>query len=152
MPSAVCNSCGLQNETFLHCIRDCSHSKTVWHHLGFVSADFFLGGGGGPRVPNPSFSQLDFGGLGIIEIPYVSATTLGLCTTSLSTYIIQLRLLNLTFQLMSLLHQLIVWLNGKIITTFVLFLKWTVLEQGCFTSHLLSFGNNKVLKIINWIC
>jgi len=27
-----------------------------------------------------------------------------------------------------------------------------VLEQGCFTSHLLSFDNNKVLKIINWIC
>jgi len=28
----------------------------------------------------------------------------------------------------------------------------TLLEQGCFTSHLLSFDNNKVLKIINWIC
>ena len=28
----------------------------------------------------------------------------------------------------------------------------TMLEQGCFTSHLLSFDNNKVLKIINWIC
>jgi len=27
-----------------------------------------------------------------------------------------------------------------------------VLEQGCFTSHLLSFDNNKVLKIINWTC
>jgi len=27
-----------------------------------------------------------------------------------------------------------------------------VLEQGCFTTHLLSFDNNKVLKIINWIC
>ena len=27
-----------------------------------------------------------------------------------------------------------------------------VLEQGCFTSHLLSFDNNKVIKIINWIC
>ena len=27
-----------------------------------------------------------------------------------------------------------------------------LLEQGCFTSHLLSFDNNKVLKIINWIC
>jgi len=27
-----------------------------------------------------------------------------------------------------------------------------VLEQGCFSSHLLSFDNNKVLKIINWIC
>jgi len=30
--------------------------------------------------------------------------------------------------------------------------KKTLLEQGCFTSHLLSFDNNKVLKIINWIC
>ena len=29
---------------------------------------------------------------------------------------------------------------------------WRLLEQGCFTSHLLSFDNNKVLKIINWIC
>ena len=28
----------------------------------------------------------------------------------------------------------------------------SMLEQGCFTSHLLSFDNNKVLKIINWIC
>jgi len=27
-----------------------------------------------------------------------------------------------------------------------------LLEQWCFTSHLLSFDNNKVLKIINWIC
>ena len=27
-----------------------------------------------------------------------------------------------------------------------------MLEQGCFTSHLLSFDNNKVIKIINWIC
>ena len=30
--------------------------------------------------------------------------------------------------------------------------KMYMLEQGCFTSHLLSFENNKVLKIINWIC
>ena len=30
--------------------------------------------------------------------------------------------------------------------------KQGLLEQGCFTSHLLSFDNNKVLKIINWIC
>ena len=29
---------------------------------------------------------------------------------------------------------------------------FTLLEQGCFTSHLLSFDNNKVLKIFNWIC
>jgi len=28
----------------------------------------------------------------------------------------------------------------------------SMLEQGCFTSHLLSFDNNKVLKIINSIC
>jgi len=27
-----------------------------------------------------------------------------------------------------------------------------LLEQGCFSSHLLSFDYNKVLKIINWIC
>ena len=27
-----------------------------------------------------------------------------------------------------------------------------MLDKECFTSHLLSFDNNKVLKIINWIC
>jgi len=29
---------------------------------------------------------------------------------------------------------------------------WFCWNKGCFTSHLLSFDNNKVLKIINWIC
>ena len=30
---------------------------------------------------------------------------------------------------------------------------WAVCwNKGCFTSHLLSFDNNKVLKIINWVC
>jgi len=40
------------------------------------------------------------------------------------------------------------------ISTFVSFQlpMGVLLEQGCFTSHLLSFDNNKVLKIINWIC
>jgi len=28
----------------------------------------------------------------------------------------------------------------------------TCWNKGCFTSHLLSFDNSKVLKIINWIC
>ena len=32
------------------------------------------------------------------------------------------------------------------------FENFTLLDKGCFTSHLLSFDNNKVLKIINWIC
>ena len=30
--------------------------------------------------------------------------------------------------------------------------KRRLLEQRCFTSHLSSFDNNKVLKIFNWIC
>jgi len=40
-PSTVCSHCGFKNKTFLHCIRDCSFSKTIWHHLGFVSSEFF---------------------------------------------------------------------------------------------------------------
>ena len=36
------------------------------------------------------------------------------------------------------------WRLGMLVTA--------VLEQGCFSSHLLSFDNNKVLKVINWIC
>lgn len=40
-PSAVCPRCGLEDETFLHCVRDCTFSRAIWHHVGFLDADFF---------------------------------------------------------------------------------------------------------------
>jgi len=39
--SAVCTCCGLHGETFLHCVRDCNFSRTIRHHIGFSSPDFF---------------------------------------------------------------------------------------------------------------
>ena len=53
---------------------------------------------------------------------------------------------------------LIGWQSNEVFTPYYIELtkyqmvRLTLLEQGCFTSHLLSFDNNKVLKIINWIC
>jgi len=84
-----------------------------------------IGSKEGPCVLNPSFSQLKFG-LGTIEILCVSATTLGLYDNLLPTYITHLRKLNIAFEPLSLLHQLIVWLNGTTIITLVLFLTWMV--------------------------
>lgn len=40
-PSAVCPRCGLEDETFLHCVRDCTFSRAIWHHVGFLDAYFF---------------------------------------------------------------------------------------------------------------
>ncbi|CAJ2646060.1 unnamed protein product [Trifolium pratense] len=40
-PSASCVRCGLQDETFLHCIRDCEFSRSLWHYIGFTNPDFF---------------------------------------------------------------------------------------------------------------
>ena len=40
-------------------------------------------------------------------------------------------------------------LEGSLVDVVKLGYCW---NKGCFTSHLLSFDNNKVLKIINWIC
>jgi len=40
--SAVCNNrCDFHNETFLHCLRDCTHSKPLWHQTDFTHLDFF---------------------------------------------------------------------------------------------------------------
>jgi hypothetical protein len=33
--------CGLQDETFLHCVCDCNFSRNLWIHLGFSNVDFF---------------------------------------------------------------------------------------------------------------
>ncbi|GAU18899.1 hypothetical protein TSUD_228890 [Trifolium subterraneum] len=39
--SPICPRCSNHNETFLHCVRDCIHSKTVWDQLGFTNSSFF---------------------------------------------------------------------------------------------------------------
>ncbi|XP_045803019.1 uncharacterized protein LOC123896706 [Trifolium pratense] len=40
-PSATCTRCGLQDESFLHCIRDYEFSRSLWNHIGFNNLDFF---------------------------------------------------------------------------------------------------------------
>jgi hypothetical protein len=42
-PSATCSRCGLQNETFLHCVRDCTFSTMLCHHLGSHAIIFSIG-------------------------------------------------------------------------------------------------------------
>jgi len=37
----LCSHCGFEDETFLHCVRDCNFSKPIWHHLGFHDENFF---------------------------------------------------------------------------------------------------------------
>lgn len=40
-PSPTCSRCGLHNETFFHCMRDCYFSRNIWHHIGFSDINFF---------------------------------------------------------------------------------------------------------------
>jgi hypothetical protein len=40
-PSAICTRCGIQDESFLHCIKDCEFSRSLWNHIGFKDLDFF---------------------------------------------------------------------------------------------------------------
>jgi len=40
-PSPLCSRCGLEDETFLHCVRDCNFSSIIWHHVGFHDMNFF---------------------------------------------------------------------------------------------------------------
>lgn len=40
-PSPLCSRCGLEDETFLHCVRDCNFSNIIWHHVGFHNVNFF---------------------------------------------------------------------------------------------------------------
>ena len=42
--SATCSRCGLEDETLLHCLRDCNHSKNIWLNYGFTDPDFFSEG------------------------------------------------------------------------------------------------------------
>jgi len=39
--AATCSHCGEDNETLLHCFRDCRFSKEVWHEIGFTDTHFF---------------------------------------------------------------------------------------------------------------
>jgi len=39
--SATCSRCGDFEETIFHCIRDCSFSSVIWHHIGFSDPSFF---------------------------------------------------------------------------------------------------------------
>lgn len=39
--SANCLCCGDFDETIFHCIRDCSFSSVIWHHIGFSDNSFF---------------------------------------------------------------------------------------------------------------
>jgi len=40
-PSAICTRCGIEDESFLHRVRDFTFSKNIWHLLGFFDPDFF---------------------------------------------------------------------------------------------------------------
>ena len=40
-PSSTCSRCGLQDESFLHCMHDCIFSREIWQHIGFNAQDFF---------------------------------------------------------------------------------------------------------------
>jgi len=41
-PLATCPRCGLDDETFLHCIRDCNSSRIIWKHVDFHDAVFYF--------------------------------------------------------------------------------------------------------------
>lgn len=37
----VCQRCQIEEETFIHCVRDCHISKRMWQSLGFRHQEFF---------------------------------------------------------------------------------------------------------------
>jgi len=40
--STTCSHCGgLDDETSLHCVRDCNFSRIIWQHVGFHDANFY---------------------------------------------------------------------------------------------------------------
>lgn len=41
--AATCSRCGEEDETILHCFRDCCFSKNVWHKMEFTDTHFFSG-------------------------------------------------------------------------------------------------------------
>ncbi|MCI12950.1 replication protein A1-like protein, partial [Trifolium medium] len=40
--SDICTRCNDHVETFLHCIRDCTHSRHIWIKVGFSGPEFFF--------------------------------------------------------------------------------------------------------------
>lgn len=40
-PNDIYPCCSYFDENFLYCIRDYAASMNIWHHLGFVSTEFF---------------------------------------------------------------------------------------------------------------
>lgn len=40
-PTAVCNICQGEEETLLHCIRDCARVRRIWVSLGFIDSSFY---------------------------------------------------------------------------------------------------------------
>lgn len=40
-PSATCSRCGEDDETLMHCLRDCNYSKIIWTNLSYIAKDFF---------------------------------------------------------------------------------------------------------------
>lgn len=59
-PSPICSRCGLHDETFLHCVRDCAHSKSIWHRIGFIHNDFFSTSVTHEWLKNNSVGHLSF--------------------------------------------------------------------------------------------
>jgi len=39
--AATCSRCGEEDETLMHCFRDCRFSKTIWLNIGFSDTHFF---------------------------------------------------------------------------------------------------------------
>ena len=56
-PSATCSRCGEEDETVLHCLRDCSFSKSIWTNLGFSDQIFFTEGNAQNWLRNHTLGQ-----------------------------------------------------------------------------------------------
>jgi len=39
-PIAACLRCGNHDETSIHCVRDCTRTTNIWHHISFTALDF----------------------------------------------------------------------------------------------------------------
>jgi len=59
-PSHVCSRCGLHDETFLHCVRDIAHSRSIWQRSGFIHNDFFSTSVTHEWLKNNSVGHLSF--------------------------------------------------------------------------------------------
>ncbi|XP_024630761.2 uncharacterized protein [Medicago truncatula] len=57
-PSTTCSRCGEDDETILHCLRDCSFSKNIWFNLEFTAQVFFTDGNASSWVRNNASGML----------------------------------------------------------------------------------------------